>query len=176
MARKRLGWIGWTITILYLASFALPVGDLPGIAYFAFAIFAIPLSPVFVLIWAANPLFWAGLSYLRRGHWGCVTTLGIIACLSAYLPLVPNRGSSILAGSAGILKMSGYFAWLASMALLAAAGVTGWATEGFSTRPQLRLKTLMISIAVLALLLSIIRILPRLIAMMALRRPGDFMG
>jgi hypothetical protein len=177
MARKRLGWIGWTITILYLTSFALPVGGgLPGIAYFALGLIAALQLPGFFLIRAANPLLWVGLSYLRRGRWDRVMTLGLLACLSAYLPLVPYPGSSMLHSPDGLLGMSGYFAWVTSMALLAAAGVTGWATEGFSRWPRPRLKTLMISIAVIALLLALLRILPWLMAMLMPRPSGFYMG
>ena len=75
-----------------------------------------------------------------------------------------------------LLGMPGYFAWVTSMALLATAGVTGWATEGFSRWPRPRLKTLMISIALIALLLALIRILPWLMAMLMPRRSGFYMG
>lgn len=178
MARKRLGWIGWTITILYLTSFCLPVGGgLPGIACFALGLIAALQLPGVFLIWAANPLFWVGLWYLRRGRWDRVMTLGLIACLSAGLSLVPYPGSfSMLHSPDGILGYSGYFAWLTSMALLAAVGVTGWATVGFSRWPRPRLKTLMISIALIALLLALIRILPWLMTMLMPRPSGVYMG
>jgi hypothetical protein len=176
MARKRLGWIGWTIAILYLTSFALPVGGIPGIACFALALLAGFHLPGVLLIWAANPLMWAGLCYLRRGLWDRVLTLGLIACLSASLFLGPDPRSGMFHFPGGIPALVGYFAWLASMALLAAAGVTGWATEGFSRWPRARLRTLMISIAVVALMLALFRILAQLMAIQSPRNSGFYMG
>jgi hypothetical protein len=67
-----------------------------------------------ICIWFANPLFWVGLVLwlLKRRH---------EAGLAAFLALLLGSGTLVFA----VFLHSGYYAWLASFALLAGASLVG---------------------------------------------------
>jgi hypothetical protein len=174
------GWqasLGWIIVLLYLISFVLPFERTIGAACFVWCLFGSIASVVYFLLWLPNPLLWAGLWNLCSGRWDRVAILGVIACLFACLPLLPSdQGRYTLLPSDEISALSSYFTWLASMVLLAGLGLSGWASDGFSRRPRVRIGTLMIVIACLALLLALVRIAPTIISRLLPRPSGIYVG
>jgi hypothetical protein len=182
MLKEQLRILRWTITILYLTSFVLPIGGFWGLGalYFIAAPTTLIYAPGLTLIWAANPLLWVGFYYLRLERWDRVSILGTIACLLAYLVIVPFDGCALVGPpNPPALALLGYYAWIATMALLAGTGLSGWATKGFSEWPRLRNWALMIVIALIALLLVLSPILPwfmRTSGLFRLRGVGFYMG
>jgi hypothetical protein len=106
------GVLGWVAIALYVVSFFLPAyNGIPGFGAFLWSL----IIPFFWPMWAANPLFWLGLSGLRARH-GSVMVIGLIALLLALSEAV------LFADRLG----AGYFLWVGSMAVLAAAGFVTW--------------------------------------------------
>lgn len=175
MAKRWSARLVWTIAIIYLISFVLPFGPTVGALCFVCCLLASAASVVYLLLWLANPLLWAGLWSLHSGRWDRAAILGVIACLFASLALARlDDGRGFLPPSDGLLSQSSYFIWLASMALLAVVGLIGWASDGFTRWPRVRLRTLMVAIACLALLLALARIAPWLISCLLPRPSGGF--
>ena len=130
----------WLVALLYLASFALPVGrDLYGFGCFLWGAFAsLLLLPAALLSlpgsllgghpaedlglylpWLANPALWVGLRSLARGRPRRAAAAGAVA-----LPLA----LAFLLTEPGDLR-AGYYAWAGSMALLLVAGLVGASGE-----------------------------------------------
>ncbi len=142
------------LLVLYLASFVLPLGKGLGAAAFVVALCFGFAVPVLLVMWAANPLFWFGLSDLRRGHYGRATILGILACLAALLPMLPFGGEPlgvIWHLPADSFPPFGYFAWLASIVGLTVVATAVWWAQ---SRPRIHIATIMIAIAAIALHLA----------------------
>jgi hypothetical protein len=165
---------------LYLASFITPgvYGDgavVPGIGLFLLTLIGAVIMPGLFLFWVANPLFWFGVSSLGRGRFGRAAVSGCAACFSALLPLIAMPGGSFREDPGRLLGLAPYFAWLASIVGLAAAGLSGWWTGLRRRRPQFRLRTLMIVILLVALGLALA---PGLYSVLrrALEPPGFYVG
>jgi hypothetical protein len=109
--------LGLAAALLYAASFFLPATDMVA-GYQAFV-----LSLVFVIgipMWLANPVFWSGLTLLSQGKYRSARKAGLLGLVLAL--------SECWLFSKGLRV--GYFAWVASMALLAAAGWWGQLGHG----------------------------------------------
>jgi hypothetical protein len=134
----------WLVALLYLASFALPVGrDGYGAAYFLVGGLMTLLLPAALpglvsglfggasaghvtakdlgvfLPWLANPALWVGLWALARGRPRLAAAAGAVA-LPLALAFLLTEPSDLRAG---------YYAWAGSMALLLAAGLNGASRE-----------------------------------------------
>ncbi len=156
MRRERLQRWWKSILALYLISFLLPVNECPsslGILAFLGSLQGCFYWHGLLLYWAANPLLWFGVSSLRGERWGHAASFGGAACAFAALPLVPVREWITFGQQAGSMR-AGYWTWLASTIFLAAVGLAGWLGPRARPRPQIRLGTMMIVIAVIALLLA----------------------
>ena len=105
---------------LYAWSFFLEAAK--GIAGYQAFLLALYLPPYWPM-WAANPVFWFGLSRLSQGRYHAAGAAGLVALLLAL-------SESWLCGN----LEAGYFVWAGSMAVLALAGLcrepaeppTGW--------------------------------------------------
>jgi hypothetical protein len=174
MRRERLQRWWKAILALYLISFLLPVYNLRclGIVVFLLAPTCFPLWPGLVLYWVANPLLWFGVSCLRSGRWGHAAAFGGAACAFAALPLIPVLWISFR-DQAGSL-MIGYWAWLASTVLLAAVGLAGWLGPRVRPRPQIRLGTMMVVVAIVALMLASWPVLLRVLRWVFTHPGGGF--
>src|SRR5437660_1576948 len=108
--------LGTVTAIIYAGSFFLPafggIGD-GGYGFVAF-IYAFAFYWAWPM-WAANPIFWFGLVKLFNGRWDAAVAAGILALLLSL---------SELYWFWSIVNV-GYFAWVASMATLAWAGLYG---------------------------------------------------
>jgi hypothetical protein len=97
-----------------------------------------------------------GLASLRAGNWPRTAALGTAACALASIPMTPVWPNSIsLAGPVAFLWCSGYFAWFTSTAFLAIIGLIGWLTPKLCARPQFRLRSVMMTVAAVALALAL---------------------
>src|SRR5262249_41227117 len=104
--------LGLFAALLYAASFFLPAcEEVAGWQAFV-------LSLVFFVglpMWLANPVFWSGLVLLSRGEYGPAGKRGLVAFVLAL------SECSLFAEGLQV----GYFLWVGSMAVLAAAGWWG---------------------------------------------------
>jgi hypothetical protein len=145
--------------VLYLTSFVLPFEGRwgTGALFFLMSFLFMPVVPGFFIIWLANPLFWFGLAFLRVGWWGRTAAVGAAACLLALLPMTGVVERPINPTEPGILLLAcAYFAWFAGITLLAIIGTAGWLVEALGPPPRLRLSSLMILIAVVAVALALL--------------------
>jgi hypothetical protein len=111
-ARRRL-WAGTLVGCLavgmYAVSFFLDAAErMAGYQAFLLALYI----PVYWPMWAANPVFWFGLSRLCQGRYQSAGTAGLVALILAL-------SESWLCGGLDV----GYFLWAGSMAALALAGL-----------------------------------------------------
>jgi|SRR5579875_1864055 len=78
-------------------------------------------SDTMVVAWLANPILWLGAALLALRRWLLAGLVGVVAfglaSVAYLLPLGdPERADYLI----------GYWAWLTSIALLAAVGLFGW--------------------------------------------------
>lgn len=161
----RLAW--WGLLAVHLLSFLLPIGSGREPGYEAFwASFQLGVlagfdpephwmlgwSPSFLVLWLANPLFWAGMVAAARSRWAVTTGLaaaGVVAGLLA-VPMAADQFRQH--GLAAAWQSSGLLAWLACPpALLLLAAGRWWAARG-DRRVRFRLGTLMVAVLVAAVL------------------------
>jgi hypothetical protein len=105
------------IGLIYLTSFVLPVDStMFGLGAFVYGgyytIMLVGLPVTFP--WLANPIFWFGMTYLRKGHLVGARVCGVLASIlaAAFCVLAISRNAHL-----GI----GYWMWLACMVSLALA-------------------------------------------------------
>jgi hypothetical protein len=156
MYREHLQCWWKPILALYLISFLLPVfNSMRSLGIFAFFLSLLGSSYSFglFLYWVANPLLWYGVSSLRSGRWGHAAVFGGAACAFASLPSIPIQEGETFRNTAGSL-MVGYWVWLASTVLLAAVGLAGWLESKVRPRPQVRLSTMTIVVAIVAAMIA----------------------
>jgi hypothetical protein len=111
--------LGFAAALLYAASFFLPAVD-GAAGYQAFV-----LSLVFIIgipMWLANPVFWSGLTLLSQGKYASAGKTGLLALVLALSECWLFNDLRV-----------GYYAWVGSIALLAAAGWWGSCDAGLST-------------------------------------------
>lgn len=169
MTEKRLKWFWWTILGVYLASFAVPMDGKPGALLFMVAFLVGLHLPGYLLLWMANPLLWWGLREFRRERWDRVAVIGSTASFLAGLLLVPREGWQSF-GARNLDAPPAFWVWYASMVLLALSGWVGWTFRAIATRAPLRIRDLMIVVAVIAILTALFRSLPWLMNI-----PGIFL-
>lgn len=142
---------GWKYLLaLYLVSFALPIQDGWGVGAFVVSLLWGFRSPVVLLFWVANPLFWFGLYALRKGRYATAAAVGCASSACAFLPLPTLYGNALVSAPGILLKIPGYFAWFASTLGLAALGLAAWARS----RPRIHIRTLMLVVLAVALALG----------------------
>jgi hypothetical protein len=104
--------LGIVAAVLYGVSFFLPASKgLLGFQAFFFSVLMVFTIPM----WLANPLFWLGLALLSGRQWQAARFYGLLA-------LVLGLSESWMFWEE---LSTGYFLWVGSMALLAAAGWCG---------------------------------------------------
>jgi hypothetical protein len=108
--------LGLAAVFLYAVSFFLPACD-NAAGYQAFVLSVVCV--VGIPMWFANPFFWAGVALLSQGKYASAGKAGLVALVLAL--------SECWLFAQGL--QVGYYAWVGSMALLAAAGWCG-AAEG----------------------------------------------
>jgi hypothetical protein len=131
MGKSRRGAVERAIPLIYLTSFFLPVGEAYGWVFFLAALLYGIFMPLVLLYWIANPLLWWGLAALHRGRFARAGVFGGVASVLAALPI----GNPILHRQHGIPTIPwAYYAWFASMILLASAGlvlaIREWVEQG----------------------------------------------
>jgi hypothetical protein len=102
----------WSVG-LYVVSFFLPAVGWEGFGFMAF--FWSMVIPSFLPMWLANPVLWIGYVKAANQRWHAVTIAGVVA-----LGLAMSE-SWVFWRQVNV----GYFLWIGSMALLAAAGLAG---------------------------------------------------
>lgn len=102
--------LGWALARL------LDVPKWGAVAFGAEALKLFGAVPSLRVYWLAHPVLWVAFRALALKRWRVAGIAGAVALLPALVPLIEGMGTDLLCG---------YYAWLAAMVAVAAAGFVG---------------------------------------------------